>query len=186
MKVLVVNDELNTSTAKGRALHDIISILNANEVNVIQSTSAEDAASIVRSDPSVECVLVSWWLKGDDAKANSHIRAHNDKVPVFLMAGRSEASIIPTEVMQIVNELIWPLEDTADFIAGRITAEITRYYEDLLPPLLGNLMKFSRVHEYSWHTPGHTGGTAFLKSPVGRAFYDHFGENLFRSDLSIS
>ena len=193
MKVLVVDDELNVSTARGRALHDIISILNANEVDVIQSTSTEDAASIIRSDPSVECVLVSWWLKGDDAKEHSHIRdllaiirSHNEKVPVFLMAGRSEASSIPTEVMQMVNELVWLVEDTADFIAGRITAEITRYSEGLLPPLLENLLKFSRVHEYSWHTPGHTGGTAFLKSPVGRAFYDYFGENLFRSDLSIS
>ncbi len=44
----------------------------------------------------------------------------------------------------------------------------------------------ARSHEYSWHTPGHTGGTAFLKSPVGRVFYDYFGENMLRSDLSIS
>ena len=48
------------------------------------------------------------------------------------------------------------------------------------------LAKFSMTHEYSWHTPGHTGGTAFLKSTVGRAYFDFFGENLFRSDLSIS
>jgi arginine/lysine/ornithine decarboxylase len=47
-------------------------------------------------------------------------------------------------------------------------------------------MDFASVYEYSWHTPGHTGGTAFLKSPVGRAFYQYFGENLLRSDLSIS
>jgi len=47
-------------------------------------------------------------------------------------------------------------------------------------------MKFSQQYEYSWHTPGHTGGTAFLKSPVGRIFFDYFGENLLRSDLSIS
>lgn len=74
MKALVVDDELNASTARGRALRDIISILNANEVNVIQSTSAEDAASMVRSDPSVEGVLVSLWLKSDDVKSKSHIR----------------------------------------------------------------------------------------------------------------
>jgi arginine/lysine/ornithine decarboxylase len=42
------------------------------------------------------------------------------------------------------------------------------------------------VHEYSWHTPGHTGGTAFLKSPAGREFFRFFGEALLRSDLSIS
>jgi len=41
------------------------------------------------------------------------------------------------------------------------------------------LVEFSKVHEYSWHTPGHTGGTAFLKSPAGRVFHHFFGENLF-------
>ena len=56
----------------------------------------------------------------------------------------------------------------------------------MLPPLAAALMKFSQEYEYSWHTPGHTGGTAFLKSPVGRIFFDYFGENLLRSDLSIS
>ena len=35
-----------------------------------------------------------------------------------------------------------------------------------------------QTYEYSWHTPGHTGGTAFLKSLVGRIFFDYFGENL--------
>ena len=48
------------------------------------------------------------------------------------------------------------------------------------------MMKFTRDYEYSWHTPGHQGGIAFLKSPVGRVFFDFFGENALRSDLSIS
>src|SRR5258705_9756105 len=56
----------------------------------------------------------------------------------------------------------------------------------LLPPLAAALTRFSQEYEYSWHTPGHTGGTAFLKSPIGRIFFDYFGENLLRSDLSIS
>ncbi|MFI1581101.1 hypothetical protein [Embleya sp. NPDC020630] len=33
---------------------------------------------------------------------------------------------------------------------------------------------------------GRRGGVAFLKSRVGRAFFDYFGEQPFRSDLSIS
>jgi arginine/lysine/ornithine decarboxylase len=47
-------------------------------------------------------------------------------------------------------------------------------------------VRFARTHEYSWHTPGHAGGIAFLKHPAGRAFFEFFGEELFRSDLSIS
>jgi arginine/lysine/ornithine decarboxylase len=88
--------------------------------------------------------------------------------------------------MEMVDEYVWTLEDTAAFVGGRVVAAIRRYLEVMLPPLAKALMKFSQEYEYSWHTPGHTGGTAFLKSPVGRIFFDYFGENLLRSDLSIS
>ena len=43
----------------------------------------------------------------------------------------------------------------------------------------------AKVHEYAFGTPGHLGGTAFLKTPVSKVFFDYFGENLLRSDLSI-
>ena len=114
------------------------------------------------------------------------MRSRNDKIPIFLMAERGEASAIPIEVMEMVDEFIWTLEDTAAFVGGRVVAAIRRYLEIMLPPLAAALMKFTQEYEYSWHTPGHTGGTAFLKSPVGRIFFDYFGENLLRSDLSIS
>ena len=114
------------------------------------------------------------------------VRSRNDKIPIFLMAERGEASSIPIDVMEMVDEYIWTLEDTAAFVGGRVAAAMRRYLEVMLPPLAAALMKFSQDYEYSWHTPGHTGGTAFLKSPVGRIFFDYFGENLLRSDLSIS
>ena len=48
------------------------------------------------------------------------------------------------------------------------------------------LVKYAEEYKYAWHTPGHMGGIAFLKSPAGRIFYEFFGENVFRSDLSVS
>jgi arginine decarboxylase len=36
---------------------------------------------------------------------------------------------------------------------------------------------------YSWHCPGHSGGVAFLKSPVGQMFHQFFGENMLRADV---
>ena len=47
-------------------------------------------------------------------------------------------------------------------------------------------MRFTEEARYSWHTPGHSGGIAFLKTPVGSAFHEFFGENTLRSDLSVS
>jgi arginine/lysine/ornithine decarboxylase len=114
------------------------------------------------------------------------VRSRDCRIPIFIMAERQDAATLTTEVMREADELVWLLEDTAFFIAGRVVAAIRRYREAIVPPLTKALIAFAQVYEYSWHTPGHAGGTAFLKSPVGRVFYDYYGENLLRSDLSIS
>lgn len=40
---------------------------------------------------------------------------------------------------------------------------MTRYRQQLLPPLFNALMKYSNVHEYSLAAPGHCGGVGFTK-----------------------
>ena len=102
------------------------------------------------------------------------------------MSSKNMASEIPSYILDKVSDFIWLLEDTLEFISGRIQASIERYRKFILPPMFKALAKFAKVHEYSWHTPGHTGGTAFLKSAAGRDFFNFFGEQIFRSDLSIS
>ena len=54
------------------------------------------------------------------------------------------------------------MEDTTFFITGRVLAVIKRYRDEIAPPFNRALLEFAQVYEYSWHTPGHTGGTAFL------------------------
>ena len=88
--------------------------------------------------------------------------------PVFLIAEREETNTIPLDAMQLCDEFIWTLEDTANFIGGRVTAAMNRYREHIPGPMASALFKFAGVSEYSWHTPGHSGGTAFVKSPPGR------------------
>lgn len=191
MRALIVDDELGTATAEGRAARALVQELQGRSIEVVEATSAEDGTSVITSDSAIHAVLIDWTLGDDKDHAHArallqHLRSRNDKIPIFLMAERGQASDIPIDVMEMVDEYIWTLEDTAAFVGGRVAAAIRRYLEVMLPPLAGALMKFSQEHEYSWHTPGHTGGTAFLKSPIGRIFFDYFGENLLRSDLSIS
>jgi arginine/lysine/ornithine decarboxylase len=191
MRALVVDDELGTPTAEGRAARNLVLELQGRAVEVVEAASAEDGRCVIVSDSAIHAVLVDWTL-GDDPEHRRAVsllrflRERNDKIPIFLMAERGQASAIPVEVMEMADEFVWTLEDTAAFVGGRVVAAIRRYLEVMLPPLAAALMKFSQEYEYSWHTPGHTGGTAFLKSPVGRIFFDYFGENLLRSDLSIS
>jgi len=52
-------------------------------------------------------------------------------------------------------------------------------------PFAAALARYDREREYSWAAPGHQAGVAFLRSAVGRAFFDFYGENLFRTDVGI-
>jgi len=191
LRALMVDDELGSPTAEGRAVRTLQQELKGRSIDVVEAMSAEDGLSVIVSDSAIHAILVDWTLGQDHDHTSAlnlikFVRARNNKIPIFLMSERSQASSIPVSVMEMTNEFIWTLEDTAAFVGGRVVASIHRYLGVLLPPLASAIMKFTQEYEYSWHTPGHTGGTAFLKSPVGRIFYDYFGENLLRSDLSIS
>lgn len=191
MRMLLVHPQADGDSTIGRVLNRLIDELAFQSVDVAIAKSAEDAQLLFNSDASFQAVVLDWDMPG----APDHelalgvletIRARNRDIPVFLMADRSLASTLPTTALGKVDDYIWLLEDTPSFIGGRIVAAIHRYRQQVLPPMFGALARFSRVHEYSWHTPGHTGGTAFLKHVAGRAFFEFFGENMFRSDLSIS
>ncbi|TDV24802.1 lysine decarboxylase/arginine decarboxylase [Paraburkholderia caballeronis] len=191
MRALLVSNELADDTSAGRAARVLAEDLAERRIDVIRSNSADDARAVLCADASIQCVLLDWDLHDDPEHAGAlavldEARARSATLPVFLLANRHAASSVPADAMEKADDFIWLYDDSPDFIGGRIAAAIGRYRERVLPPMFRALVEFSQVYEYSWHTPGHTGGTAFLKSPVGRAFFSFFGEELFRSDLSIS
>lgn len=191
VKILLVYDCEKENSAVCRAVEHLSDLLIAQNADVIVSDYTEDAHSLIVSDPTIQCILMDYddsetGYKNELLSLLTHLRAHNTEIPVFLMTNRTQASEIPTDILNKVSDFIWILEDTPDFIVGRILKATQTYRATLLPPMFKALMDFSKVHEYSWHTPGHTGGTAFLKSASGRAFFNYFGEPIFRSDLSIS
>lgn len=191
IKILMFYEGLEKNNATSRALRALKSNLEGKDAKVIVSETPLDARAVIASDPELQGVLLHY--NEDDEQCPSKLcnilldlRSRNHEVPVFLLSNRYKASAVPSDILDKVSDFIWILEDTSDFIAGRILAAAERYREFVLPPMFKALAEFSKVHEYSWHTPGHTGGTGFLKSPAGRAFFNFFGEPVFRSDLSIS
>lgn len=192
LNVLMIHADIPQLAAINRSVTALTEDLNKRGINVITSSDFEDASAIVLSDSTVQCIVLNWMLQENDEhnlKARDmikHIRSRNTRIPIFLMIERNNASTLTADVMRQSDELIWLLEDTSFFISGRIYSAILRYRESITPPLTKAVIDFAEKYEYSWHTPGHAGGTAFLKSPVGRVFHDYFGENLLRSDLSIS
>jgi arginine decarboxylase len=77
-------------------------------------------------------------------------------------------------------------EDTPEFIARHVAREARAYLDSLPPPFFRALTHYAADGSYSWHCPGHSGGVAFLKSPVGQMFHQFFGENLLRADVCNS
>ena len=190
-QVLIVDSDLaDTTSVATRSVLALAAELARIGVRVIEAMSCEDG--IAAADASIHCMLVNWTAGRNDGTAHKKatelmraVRRRNAKLPIFLMASRKLAGTVGVEVATLADEFIWIHDDTAQFIAGRVLSAIDRYLESLLPPYAAALARYDRDREYSWAAPGHQGGVAFLKSPVGRAFFDFFGENLFRTDMGI-
>nr|WP_246481664.1 Orn/Lys/Arg decarboxylase N-terminal domain-containing protein [Amycolatopsis umgeniensis] len=178
---------LDDSSVLASQLGGICERLAKDAHQVIRVETERDALAMVQSRADLSVAVVSWDLAG--GAAETVLRALMDrfsKLPVFLVTTAAGVDDLPLWVSEVVCGYIWLLEDTPDFIAGRIDVAARRYQDELLPPFFRELRRFDDTHEYSWHTPAHAGGVAFLKSPIGRAFFDYYGERLFRTDLSIS
>jgi arginine decarboxylase len=194
LRALIVDDGLaHLDTSLGRSAEGLARELEARNVDVVRALSTRDGAAVVISDAALSGVLLNWDLGRDDEASHAQARALLEKlrerhaaVPAFLVADREGVMRgLSLEVAELVDEYVWLLEDTADFVAGRVIAAMKRYRAQLLPPFAKALGEYSQVREYSWSAPGHQGGVAFTKLPPGRLFFDFYGENLFRTDMGI-
>jgi arginine decarboxylase len=188
LHVLLVSERLGADDVFGRTLESLIGELVALDVVVTPARSAEETYAILGSDPRVCVLVVDVEITGDAelGRLVEFARARNDELPIVLMAEREQLDEVPTAIVSKCDGFVYLLDDTPDWVAGRLRDAGLRYRRELAPPMFAGLVEFARTHEYSWHTPGHEGGAAFRKSPVGQAFADFFGPQLLRSDLSIS
>lgn len=192
MKVLLVESEfLHKDTWAGTAIMRLADSLSAQNISVLKSTSLDDGYAVLAANEAIDCLMFSYQMEQPDEHQRvrqllNKLRQRQQNVPVFLLAERERAtSLMDRELVELIDEFAWFLEDSADFIAGRAVAAMKRYHQQILPPLFSALTKYSDIHEYSWAAPGHQGGVGFTKTPAGRLYHDFYGENLFRSDMGI-
>ncbi|AWS49633.1 MULTISPECIES: arginine decarboxylase [Providencia] len=192
MRALIVYTELtDDDSVISHAVARLASELKDEHVETVIIRNFEDGMAYIRSNTSIDCLLYGRDMSDKQEQTQAHqlitqLHRRQEDVPVFLLSDREEAlTAFDRKMMEQVDEFAWILEDSADFIAGRVLAAIIRYRANLLPPLMKSLIKYSDVHEYSWAAPGHQGGVGFTKTPAGRIYHDFFGENLFRTDIGI-
>jgi arginine decarboxylase len=170
------------------AIADIAGALVEDGLEFIRADGTQDGEAAIRTHPELAGVLIEPDLEHLDSAVSliALIRSRNDHLPVFLLADLLTVSDLPLDALQETQGAIWSTEDTPTFIAGHIAHAVNAYRESLYPPFFGPLVKYVEEYRYAWHTPGHMGGLAFRRSPVGRRFFDFLGENVFRADLSSS
>lgn len=184
--VLIITSEKNENDRENEELDLLIDELMNMDIDVHAISDAEGVADgLYAVSLDADVVIVDWRIKSAKDIVLK-IRRSDPDIKMFLITDPESLKNIPANVMAAVNEYFWLLGNTPSFITGRIEAAAKKYRKDMLPPMFKELVEFSEDYEYSWHTPGHAAGVAFLKTPIGRLFYDFFGEQLFRSDLSIS
>ena len=192
MRILIVESEfLHQDTWVGAAVTRLVQALSRQSIEVMQSHSLDDGYAIIAANEAIDCLMFSYLME----EQNEHqrvrqlldkLRERQQNVPVFLLGEREKATaLIDPQLMELIDEFAWILEDSADFIAGRAVAAMHRYRQQMLPPLFSALVKYNDIHEYSWAAPGHQGGVGFTKTPAGRLYHDYYGENLFRTDMGI-
>ncbi|MEW9552644.1 Orn/Lys/Arg decarboxylase N-terminal domain-containing protein [Nonomuraea sp. NPDC050783] len=177
-----VTEHPDADSALAEQIRRVCTAMDELGLQVRWTHRTADALAVVGSDASLAAILAAWDVPGAEDLLGAVARRFRG-LPVFLITQDQE---LPLWVYEVIQGYVFPLEDTPQFIAGRIAHAAEQYTDAILPPFFRALRHLEDHHHYSWHTPAHAGGVAFLKSPVGRAFFDFYGERLLRTDLSIS
>jgi len=191
--VAIIDDDYDGKQAASRGMRMLAEAIEKEGFRVVAGLSYEDARRLVNVFNTESC----WLISVDGAEANEtrwqvleHVlaakRGRNDRLPIFLFGDQLTAEQVPAAILKHANAFMRLFEDSFEFIARAIVRAAQLYLERLPPPMFRALMDYTLHPRYSWHTPGHGGGVAFRKSPVGQLFYQFFGENMLRSDISVS
>ena len=135
----------------------------------LDETDFSDVAAIVITDADHEEVL-----------SNPLIEAL--RIPVFLVKKDANSTVKP-EFAGKITRVIDANEVNYELYVKQIEAAAKKYEEDMLPPFFRALADYVEDGNSQFDCPGHQGGQFFARHPAGRAFYNFYGENVFRSDL---
>src|SRR5580765_8113809 len=191
--VAIIDEDFEAKTAAGRGMRQLSQAIEKEGFRVVSGLSYADAERLAEIFNTESCWLVSvdgaeagpkQWQRLEAMLAAK--RKRNDRLPIYLFGDERTAEVVPASVMKHANAFMRLFEDSPEFMARVIAQAARNYLERLPPPMFKALMDYTLHASYSWHTPGHGGGIAFRKSPVGNMFYQFFGENTLRSDISVS
>ncbi|PKO51640.1 MAG: lysine decarboxylase, partial [Betaproteobacteria bacterium HGW-Betaproteobacteria-20] len=191
--VIIIDEDFRSENSSGLGIRVLAKAIEAEGFEVLGVTSYGDLTSFAQQQSRASAFILSiddneFVEENRDALDNlrkfvDEIRYRNDEIPIFLHGETRTSRHIPNEILRELNGFIHMYEDTPEFVARYILREARTYLDSLAPPFFKALTEYAADGSYSWHCPGHSGGVAFLKSPVGQMFHQFFGENMLRADV---
>ena len=110
---------------------------------------------------------------------NERIRSFGIPVIVMVVDSSHDISFDMERIAAVIDVTSYSINDYKEEIE-----QIVSSYEALiLPPFFKALADYVGDNNAQFDCPGHQGGQFFAKHPTGRAFYDFFGDHIFRADL---
>ena len=114
-----------------------------------------------------------------DVLDNEQIRSFG--IPVIVMVVDPSHTI--SFDMERIGAVIDVTSTSINDYKGTIEQIVASYEALILPPFFKALSDYVGDNNAQFDCPGHQGGQFFTKHPTGRAFYDFFGDHIFRADL---
>ena len=114
-----------------------------------------------------------------DVLDNEQIRSFG--IPVIVMVVDPSHTI--SFDMERIGAVIDVTSTSINDYKGTIEQIVASYEALILPPFFKALSDYVGDNNAQFDCPGHQGGQFFAKHPTGRAFYDFFGDHIFRADL---
>ncbi|TWO71844.1 lysine decarboxylase [Caenimonas sedimenti] len=193
--IVIIDEDYRSENTSGLGIRALAQAIEAEGFEVLGVTGYGDLSQFAQQQSRASAFILSIddeeFTPGPDldpAVLNlrsfiEEVRRKNLEVPIYVYGETKTSRHIPNDILRELHGFIHMYEDTPEFMARHIMREAKSYLEGIQPPFFKALLDYAEDGSYSWHCPGHSGGVAFLKSPVGQMFHQFFGENMLRADV---
>mgnify|MGYP002628374579 FL=1 len=193
--IVIIDEDFRSENTSGLGIRALAQAIESEGLEVLGVTSYGDLSQFAQQQSRASAFILSIddeeFTLGPDldpAVVNlrrfiQEVRRKNLDVPIYVYGETKTSRHIPNDILRELHGFIHMFEDTPEFVARHIIREAKSYLESVQPPFFKALLDYAEDGSYSWHCPGHSGGVAFLKSPVGQMFHQFFGENMLRADV---
>jgi len=195
--IVIIDEDFRSENTSGLGIRALAQAMEAEGMEILGVTSYVDLAQFAQQQSRASAFILS--IDDEEFGGGSpeeidfaltslrafveEIRYKNSDIPIYLYGETRTSRHIPNDILRELHGFIHMFEDTPEFVARHIIREAKSYLDGLAPPFFRALVHYANDGSYSWHCPGHSGGVAFLKSPIGQMFHQFFGENLLRADV---